>query len=84
MIRVEIESRSVKTVNDGVIKTVLEQLHLANNIDFKITSEFINSISKKYTEYIVTKKNEKVKKSTPDSEVNVKLEYEPEHTQDQL
>jgi len=93
MIRFEIESRSVKTVNDGVIKTVLAQLHLSNSIDFKGTSDFINSISKKYNEYITTKKDEKVKKTEKDeavkktekdsSESDIKLEYEPEKEQSQ-
>jgi hypothetical protein len=78
MIKIEIESRSVKTVNDVVIKTILCQLHLSNNIEFKNTSDFINSISKKYNEYTVLKKIEKNKnaleKSTDVTEI--KLDYE--------
>lgn len=61
MIKVEVEFRSVKTVNDSVIKTVLSQLHTANNIDFISTKEFIDLVSKKYSDYIITKKNEKEK-----------------------
>jgi len=62
MIKVEVESRSVKTINDTVVKTVLEQLHAANGIDFTKTSEFISNTYKKFNMYKHTKKVEKSNK----------------------
>ena len=76
MIKVEIESRSVKTVNDSVIKTILEQLHIANSIEFGETSEFINKISKKYNEYLENKKTENASGKPIDGSSDIKYEKE--------
>ena len=63
MIKIEVDSRSVKTINDTVIKTVLEQLYAANGIDFTKTSEFIINTHAKYNNYKQTKKTVKTVKT---------------------
>ena len=52
MILTEINTRGVKTLNDVIMKTVIEHLHSAYGMDFKSTLVFIENSTKQYNSFV--------------------------------
>jgi hypothetical protein len=52
MILTEINTRGVKTLNDVIMKTVIEHLHSAYGMDFKTSLAFIETSTKKYNSFV--------------------------------
>jgi len=52
MILTEINTRGVKTLNDVIMKTVIEHMHSAYGIDFTVSLAFIETSTKKYNTFV--------------------------------
>jgi hypothetical protein len=52
MILTEINTRGVKTLNDVIMKTVIEHLHSAYGMDFKNSLAFIETSTKQYNSFV--------------------------------
>lgn len=48
MIRVEVESRNIKTINENIVNTVLQQLFIVYDINFSKTLTYLTDTSTKY------------------------------------
>lgn len=68
MILTEINTRGVKTLNDGIMKTVLEHLHSAYGLDFVETLEFIESTTDRYNSYVQARRVERKEKKLKEKE----------------
>lgn len=64
MVLTEINTRGVKTLNDVIMKTVIEHLHSAYGMDFKPSLQFIEHASNKYVAYV--KQRRETRKAAPD------------------
>lgn len=57
MILTEINTRGVKTLNDVIMKTVLEHLHSAYGMDFKTSLAFIETSTKQYNSFVKNRRD---------------------------
>lgn len=64
MLKKEIETRGIKTVNDTIIETVIYHYHKACGVDEKPTFNFIKEVTDKYYGYV----NERQDKRTKENE----------------
>jgi hypothetical protein len=73
MLTVEVDARCIKTVNNSIVYTVIQQYHIAVNVPFDESLKFMKSSSAKYSEFVKLRQSSKVKsqKSVPVSGVPV-------------
>ena len=77
MILTEINTRGVKTLNDVIMKTVIEHLHSAYSVDFKTSLNFIDHATTKYTAFVKTRRESR----KPDDNKE-KSEYDVEYEEE--
>jgi hypothetical protein len=68
MILTEINTRGVKTLNDVIMKTVIEHLHSAYCVDFTTSLAYIETSTNKYTQFV--KQRRETRKDSQDSKVD--------------
>lgn len=69
MIKKEIETRGIKTVNDNIVGTVISHYHIVSGVDETKTVEFIRNVTSRYYKYI-NDRQQKRKDNKPESSVD--------------
>ena len=59
MLKKEIETRGIKTVNDTIIAAVISHYHTVCGVDEKLTLEFIRTVTTKYYSYVDTRQKKR-------------------------
>jgi hypothetical protein len=59
MLKKEIQTRHIKTVNDAIINTVISHYHTVCSVDETNTMTFINNVLLKYNEFIALKQEKR-------------------------
>lgn len=78
MILTEINTRGVKTLNDVIMKTVIEHMHSAYGIDFTVSLNFIESSTKKYNAFVKKRRESRKTASSDVEDDGYDVEYSEE------
>jgi hypothetical protein len=78
MILTEINTRGVKTLNDVIMKTVIEHLHSAYSIDFRSSLQFIEQATTKYITFVKNRRETRKSDDSGKKADEYDVEYEEE------
>jgi hypothetical protein len=78
MILTEINTRGVKTLNDVIMKTVIEHLHSAYSIDFRPSLQFIEQATTKYITFVKNRRETRKSDDSGKKADEYDVEYEEE------
>ena len=80
MILTEINTRGVKTLNDIIMKTVIEHLHSAYSMDFKTSLSYIETSTKQYNLFVKNRRSSR--KTTTEETVDPAEGYEVKYAEE--